>query len=766
MSASTESHFNSRLGRTAIFADRIVAVLLFAAVVCFAVHKIVAYDVWWQLKTGEWVLDHGFPSTDPFSYATPDRPWIEMRWLYCVAANLIFKGFGLNALIIAETVLVSLAFGCLWVVDRKAPVWGRCLGVACALAVAHLRFTIRPELVTFLLLSVTLLGLHRYKSGARTRWIYALPVMQVLWTNSHTVFILGPVTIWIFALAELAAGWTPFRSLRASAMSRERLRPLLVVAALSTVACVASPYSIRGALFPLQLFSQIQAGNVIRELITELQSPFSYSGSIFFIRYPIVAVISALTFLLNWKRPSPGAIGLWCAYLYLSTQSERNLSLFGLVAGFCVIVNCSEAARDKHPGRVRTFAAWSTRAVCAALALVAIPAVVTDFYYQKIDPSRRFGFGVAKYRFPIRAMAFIDAERLPGPILSNLVDSNFVLFDRGSKSIYVDGRLEVYGGEIFKRADDLFRTGNGFDEAVASHGIGTVLVAYGTDGNMFRAVMRKADWAPLYFDETHVVFVRVTPETGALVDALRIDWREPVRREVVVAARLNPPDWLAGTWPKVADDIAPKALGQLALLTGNLRLARARFEEALRARPDDAYAALHLVVICRALGDDACANTLVALGGAEAAQITTPMAAAAAFEGSGSLEAAVATYGEMIARNRATTDVYQKLAQAASGANMLDEAEKAYRELADQQPNAAQYWNGLGMVATRRGAYEAALNYFKRSLAIAPRQPAALTAVGVVYGKMGQLDRARESFKQALAIDPNYQPARQQLGSL
>jgi tetratricopeptide (TPR) repeat protein len=202
------------------------------------------------------------------------------------------------------------------------------------------------------------------------------------------------------------------------------------------------------------------------------------------------------------------------------------------------------------------------------------------------------------------------------------------------------------------------------------------------------------------------------------------------------------------------------------LLTGNLRLAQQQFEEALRVRFDDADAALHLHVVCRALGDDACVSTTLAQAGTRGARITTPMAAALAFEGSDSLEAAVATYGEMVARSKGSADVYEKMAQAALGANLLDAAEKAYRHLIDQQPNAAQYWNGLGLIATRVGAYDKAVKHFERSLSIAPRQPAILTAVGAVYVKVGQRDLARQVFARAIEIDPSYQPARQQLRAL
>jgi Flp pilus assembly protein TadD len=410
--------------------------------------------------------------------------------------------------------------------------------------------------------------------------------------------------------------------------------------------------------------------------------------------------------------------------------------------------------------------AWTARAACAALALVAIPAVATDAYYQRLDPSRRFGFGVARNRFPIRAMAFATAEGLPGPILADLVDSNYVLFDRGPASVDVDGRLEVYGGDIVKQADDLFKTGNGFDDFVARCGVSTVLVAQGTDGNLFRTVNRRDDWAPVYFDETHTLFVRVTPETRALVAARRIDWSAPVRAEAAVPAWLDPPDWLAGLWPRVKDDVGEKALGQLALLTGNLPLARDRFAEALAVRPDDADAALSLGVVSRALGDDARADEWLARAGGNATQIRTALGAAQAFESAGSYEAAVATYEGMVARGAGSPDLDQRLAQMAIAANRLDAAVAAYRRLVAARPGVEQFWNGLGLAESRREAYEEAVASFERSLAINPKQPAVLTAIGSARVRMGRSDLAREAFTRALEIDPNYQPARQQLGAL
>ena len=35
------------------------------ALLVFGLHNIISYDVWWQIKTGEWILQNGFPVSRP-----------------------------------------------------------------------------------------------------------------------------------------------------------------------------------------------------------------------------------------------------------------------------------------------------------------------------------------------------------------------------------------------------------------------------------------------------------------------------------------------------------------------------------------------------------------------------------------------------------------------------------------------------------------------------------------------------------------------------
>jgi Flp pilus assembly protein TadD len=749
--------------------DRTVLALLPVALVAFALHCIVAHDVWWQLATGRWVLENGIPSTDPFSYAFPDREWIEMRWLFCVAIHLVHGAFGLNGLILAKTAALAAAFALLWwlVPDRRW--WAASFGVTCALALAHARFQVRPELVTYVLLVVSLACLTRYKAGGDRRWLWALPAVQILWTNAHTLFALGPIVAWVFVAAEWAAGYVPARTFRdePARLSGERLRHAAVAAALTTAACLVNPYFLKGALFPLQLFGQIQSTHTLETLIDELRSPFApgVGTTSYFAMYLAVAAVSAATFWVNRRRAALSTLALWGAFFYLSTLAQRNVSLFGIVAGFAVAQNLTQAPLER--GRVEQAVPWVARAVCLAFLVVTIPAVASDAYYRRTETAKRFGLGVAEHRFPIRALAFVRREDLPRPVFNSLGDGGYVLFEGGPRSVFVDGRLEVYGGEVIRDAVETLATGRDFDALAARLGVSTVVLRHGPEVGLLAALEQRPDWAPVYFDETHAVYVRITPETRAAVDRLRIDWRNPVAPEVEVPPELAPRDWLAGWWPKVALARDRVALGQLFVTVGNLARAEEAFAEAVRRDPGEETASLYLGLLYRAGGREAEAAPLLArLGTDRLDRADVQMLAGAIFERAGNTAAASEAYQRAVALGERSPAAYLGIARTALAANRPDAARAALLEIARLTPSDPTAWNNLGMLALRTGAAADAMRNFETSLRLSPNQPPVLNQVGILKLQAGDAAGARDAFTRALASDPGYRPARENLDRL
>ena len=64
---------------------------VFAAVLLFGLLAMTARnaldpDLWWHLRTGQWIVDTGhIPHADPFSFTRTGHAWVSHEWLSEVA---------------------------------------------------------------------------------------------------------------------------------------------------------------------------------------------------------------------------------------------------------------------------------------------------------------------------------------------------------------------------------------------------------------------------------------------------------------------------------------------------------------------------------------------------------------------------------------------------------------------------------------------------------------------------------------------------------
>ena len=90
---------------------RIIPVVLFVARALAATGAIRSYDLFWQLATGRWIVEHrALPLTDPFALASEQREWIDGEWLYEVVLYGAHGLVGLQGLSILRGLLAALIF--------------------------------------------------------------------------------------------------------------------------------------------------------------------------------------------------------------------------------------------------------------------------------------------------------------------------------------------------------------------------------------------------------------------------------------------------------------------------------------------------------------------------------------------------------------------------------------------------------------------------------------------------------------------------------
>jgi len=245
-------------------------------------------DLWWHLAAGrELVRTHEFLMTDPFSAGAAGRPWVDVHWLFQLAAYGLYSLGGLRAIVLAKC--LAVAAGALVLegaVVRAAGARARPLFVPAFLAALFLARGLllpRPIIPTLFFLATDFALLEGFRRDGRATWLAPLPFIQVVWVNVQALSMLGPALVAAHALAAVAGllfarrRWFPFADEHAPGVAAARsMCALLAALALCLVACFATPYGARAVTLPFSLLGRFWPGqgNVYSSNVAENVPPW------------------------------------------------------------------------------------------------------------------------------------------------------------------------------------------------------------------------------------------------------------------------------------------------------------------------------------------------------------------------------------------------------------------------------------------------------------------------------------------------------------
>ncbi len=230
-------------------------------------------DVWFILATGEYILAHGIPYTNPFSIQ-PDLGFVAQQWLYCVIVYLIYKHFGFVGLAIFVSAL-SLAFGAslFWVgrylrQGRSNDLLLLVFVFVCLVGVTSYA-SIRPHLLSMTAFVWVVYLCESYRRTGKLSRLIGLPLIVVVHVNIHAA--MAPYDLFImgcYALPDLLA---PFHrkgkllGIGFEQASYARI-PLWVVIAISAGTLFVNPYTVKGALYLFLSFGSAGYKDNIKEM--------------------------------------------------------------------------------------------------------------------------------------------------------------------------------------------------------------------------------------------------------------------------------------------------------------------------------------------------------------------------------------------------------------------------------------------------------------------------------------------------------------------
>lgn len=221
-----------------------LALFVIAATVRLGIRPVSDPDVWWHLKAGAYVLsERRFDGPDPWvPFST--RPFVLTQWLPEVVAQQGYQLFGLPAVAwLRCAAMLALLTALVWAARQAADAVPAMMAALAGLIGTGGSLSERPQLVSFVLLAVTVGAWWKTAGDLRPRWWLA--PLTFLWACSHGLWGVG-VLIGLVVIAGLA---------RDRRLDRHTALRLLAVPALSVVAAGLTPVGPRLLLTPLEVSS-------------------------------------------------------------------------------------------------------------------------------------------------------------------------------------------------------------------------------------------------------------------------------------------------------------------------------------------------------------------------------------------------------------------------------------------------------------------------------------------------------------------------------
>jgi hypothetical protein len=171
------------------------ALLIFVSLTKFGssvTHTLQCADTAWLIKTGQYIIDHGLPATDPFSWTCHDRPIVIYQWLFAVLLGLLFQQGGLWLVGLATCIAVGLLY--IWYLPAAMMRQGvksvYAFGLL-SLVCSPVWFWARPQLASFILIPIFTVILELTRHDGKQKWLWCLPLLMVLWANLHSFWFIG-----------------------------------------------------------------------------------------------------------------------------------------------------------------------------------------------------------------------------------------------------------------------------------------------------------------------------------------------------------------------------------------------------------------------------------------------------------------------------------------------------------------------------------------------------------------------------------------------
>lgn len=397
------------------------------------------FDYGKLVKYGEVIVENGEVfSTNYFSYTHPDYPFVNHHWGSGLIFYFVHQLFGFGGLTIMGLLLNLGAFLIIVNLSRKTgnmPI--TVFFIILSIPLIASRNQPRPEAfsIFFFALSIFLL-FSWYKGKLNRNWLFALPVIQLLWINIHVLFFFGLFLQGVFLLQLL--------------LNKTKKADLLffsIILLLGVAFSFINPFFEKAVFYPFSIMGDIQYAVSENTPLFELGARRGYPA--YFIQFELLFGISLLLiyfWIKNRKQSFPYLFVLiWLIVFGLLTLYRIRANVF---FGYLLILFGNQTYSLTHP----RYHKWQN--IFAGTASVLLVFLISVVGFKQYNPYhseiRHFGIGIDKNLDD--AAEFFKEHKIKGPIFNNFdVGDYLVYYLFPEEKVFVDSRPEAYPPGFFTK---------------------------------------------------------------------------------------------------------------------------------------------------------------------------------------------------------------------------------------------------------------------------------------------------------------------------
>ena len=379
-------------------------------------------DLYYFIPNGEYILKHGIPYINPF-ISTPNVPITIQNWLYCVIVALANR-LGKWGLFTLHTMLVfgTMALVFYFLKGVKSSKFKVLYFVIFAYSFSF--WTIRPQMLTFILCMGTVIGVEKYNETGKIAWLLLIPLTALIEINTHASY-------WIMHYIILLPYFVPFFSkivINKNIKDKKKALNILLFSLIGLGVLFINPYGIKSITYVFEAL-----GNSTFDICSNIME--QQSGELFsFWGFMIIVSIFVFAIALCYKKIDSVTFWMFIGYTILGIYKLKFFSFFGFGVLYLL-----RTLNDVPKIKIRNG---------LALLLIVFSITLSDL---SINPEN-----LCDAYLKLEEMAdYLDEhEDLNTSVMAQFQYENYFEY-RGYK-VYLDARPELYSEEILKTANAFY----------------------------------------------------------------------------------------------------------------------------------------------------------------------------------------------------------------------------------------------------------------------------------------------------------------------